>query len=89
MSRGATFQAPVPRPRQAGARGPALCRRVHPRFPALAREEALDARFRYPERRRIFDPTNLTDGIDLSADPILPARSAAYSVSYERRSKGQ
>ena len=40
------------------------------------------------ERRLVFDPTNLTDGIDLSADPILLARSAAYSISYERRSKG-
>jgi catalase len=41
------------------------------------------------EARLIFDPTNRTDGIDLSADPILLARSAAYSVSYERRSKGE
>ena len=40
------------------------------------------------ERRLVFDPTNLTDGIDLSADPILLARSAAYSISYEQRSKG-
>jgi catalase len=40
------------------------------------------------ERRMVFDPTNLTDGIDLSADPILPARSAAYSISYDHRSKG-
>jgi catalase len=41
------------------------------------------------ERRLIFDPTNLTDGIELSADPILLARSAAYAISYERRSKGE
>jgi catalase len=41
------------------------------------------------ERRMVFDPTNLTDGIDLSADPILLARSAAYSISYDRRSKGE
>jgi catalase len=40
------------------------------------------------ERRLVFDPTNRTDGIDLSTDPILLARSAAYSISYERRSKG-
>jgi catalase len=40
------------------------------------------------ERRLIFDPTNRTDGIDLSADPILLARSAAYAISYDRRSKG-
>jgi catalase len=41
------------------------------------------------ERHIVFDPTNLIDGIDLSADPILLARSAAYSISYDRRSKGQ
>jgi catalase len=41
------------------------------------------------ERRLIFDPTNRTDGIDLSNDPILLARSAAYAVSYERRTRGQ
>jgi catalase len=40
------------------------------------------------ERRLVFDPTNLTDCIELSADPILLARSAAYSISYEQRSKG-
>jgi catalase len=40
------------------------------------------------ERRLVFDPTNLTDGIELSHDPILLARSAAYSISYEQRSKG-
>lgn len=39
------------------------------------------------ERRLVFDPTNLTDGIDLSADSIPSARSAAYSISYDRRSK--
>lgn len=41
------------------------------------------------ERRTVFDPTNLTDGIELTADPIPPARSAAYSTSYDRRSKGE
>jgi catalase len=41
------------------------------------------------ERRLIFDPTNRTDGIELSNDPILLARSAAYAISYERRSQGQ
>jgi catalase len=39
------------------------------------------------EHRLVFDPTKLTDGIELSADPILLARSAAYSISYEQRSK--
>jgi len=41
------------------------------------------------ERRLIFDPANRTDGIDLSADPVLLARSAAYAISYDRRSKGE
>jgi catalase len=41
------------------------------------------------ERRMVFDPTNVTDGIGLSDDPILLARSAAYSISYDHRSKGE
>lgn len=41
------------------------------------------------ERRLVFDPANRTDGIDLSADPILLARSAAYAISYDRRSRGE
>jgi catalase len=41
------------------------------------------------ERRLVFDPTNVTDGIGLSADPILLARSAAYSISYDHRSKDE
>jgi catalase len=40
------------------------------------------------ERRLVFDPTNRTEGIDLSADPILLARSAAYAISYDQRNKG-
>ncbi len=36
----------------------------------------------------IFDPTNVTDGIECSDDPILMARGAAYGASYERRTKG-
>jgi len=40
------------------------------------------------ERRLGFDPTNLTDGIALSADPILLVRSTAYSISYDERSQG-
>jgi catalase len=39
------------------------------------------------ERRIVFDPTNVADGIDLSGDPFLLARSAAYSISYDLRSK--
>jgi len=41
------------------------------------------------ERTLVFDPVNRTDGIDLSNDPVLLARSAAYSISYDRRSRGQ
>jgi catalase len=41
------------------------------------------------ERRLVFDPANLADGIALSADPILLVRSAAYSISYDHRSKGE
>lgn len=41
------------------------------------------------ERRLIFDPANRTDGIELSGDPILLARSAAYSLSYDLRTRNQ
>jgi catalase len=41
------------------------------------------------EKRLVFDPTNRADGIELSNDPILRARSEAYSISFERRSRGQ
>jgi catalase len=34
----------------------------------------------------VFDPTRVTDGIELSDDPILRFRPHAYSVSVERRS---
>ncbi|MFZ2060949.1 MAG: hypothetical protein WAU82_08050 [Candidatus Binatus sp.] len=33
------------------------------------------------DRRMVFDPTNVKNGIDLSADPVLLARSTAYSIS--------
>jgi catalase len=35
----------------------------------------------------VFDPTRVTDGIVLSNDPILHARSGAYSASVARRSR--
>ena len=35
----------------------------------------------------LFDPTFLVDGIDVSADEILKARSGAYGVSFKRRRK--
>jgi catalase len=33
----------------------------------------------------VFDPTRVTDGIELSADPILQFRASAYSASVARR----
>jgi len=37
------------------------------------------------QRKLIFDPTRLTDGIEPSGDPLPTARSIAYSISYKRR----
>jgi catalase len=37
------------------------------------------------QRKLIFDPVRLVDGIELSNDPLPPARSAIYSISYKRR----
>jgi catalase len=37
------------------------------------------------QRKLIFDPTALVDGIELSNDPLPAARSAVYSISYKRR----
>ena len=37
--------------------------------------------------RQVFDPTRVTDGIELSADPILNFRPLAYDVSIRRRLK--
>jgi catalase len=36
----------------------------------------------------VFDPTRVTDGIELTADPILRARPGAYRVSVARRTAG-
>ena len=33
----------------------------------------------------VFDPTRVTDGIELSDDPVLNFRASAYSASVERR----
>jgi catalase len=38
---------------------------------------------------QVFDPTLLTDGVEVSDDPILVARSTIYAVSYDRRSRKQ
>ena len=39
------------------------------------------------EKKLLFMPTALTDGIELSDDPLPPARAAAYGVSFARRSQ--
>jgi catalase len=37
------------------------------------------------QRRSVYDPANLIDGIELSDDPLPAARSAIYSIAYQRR----
>ena len=39
------------------------------------------------EKKLLFLPTNLTAGIELSDDPLPSVRSAAYGVSFGRRSR--
>jgi catalase len=39
------------------------------------------------EKKLLFLPTSLTDGIELSDDPLPRARSTAYAVSFARRSQ--
>jgi catalase len=36
----------------------------------------------------VFDPTRVTDGIELSDDPVLRFRPRAYAISHERRTNG-
>ena len=38
------------------------------------------------EKKLMFSPMDLTDGIDGSDDPILAARPVAYGISFARRS---
>ena len=37
------------------------------------------------ERALAFDPTNLTDGIELSDDPLPELRSSVYALSAKHR----
>jgi catalase len=37
------------------------------------------------EKKLLFMPTNLTDGIELTDDPLPQVRTAAYAVSFSRR----
>jgi catalase len=39
------------------------------------------------EKKLLFLPTNLRPGIELSDDPLPSLRSAAYGVSFGRRSQ--
>jgi len=39
------------------------------------------------EKKLLFMPTALTDGIELSDDPLPSVRAAAYGVSFARRSQ--
>jgi catalase len=39
------------------------------------------------EKKLLFLPTNLTPGIELSDDPLPSVRSAAYGISFGRRSQ--
>jgi len=39
------------------------------------------------QRKLLFLPTNLTAGIELSDDPLPIVRTAAYAVSFGRRSQ--
>jgi catalase len=46
---------------------------------------SVDQNSQTAEKKLIFDPQHLIDGIEISDDPLIPARSAVYSVSYARR----
>jgi catalase len=39
------------------------------------------------EKKLLFLPNNLTDGIEVSDDPLIDARDQAYAVSYGRRTQ--
>lgn len=39
------------------------------------------------EKKLLFLPSNLTDGIEMSDDPLVDARNQAYGVSFGRRSQ--
>jgi hypothetical protein len=39
------------------------------------------------QRKLLFLPTNLTAGIELSDDPLPTVRTAAYAVSFGRRTQ--
>ena len=46
---------------------------------------SVDPKSAETERVMIYDPTHLTDGIELSDDPLPAFRAQVYSISYARR----
>ncbi len=46
---------------------------------------SVDSNSAETERKIIYDPTHLTDGIELSDDPLPAFRAQVYSISYARR----
>jgi catalase len=46
---------------------------------------ATDPKSAATEKAMIYDPTHLTDGIELSDDPLPQFRAEVYSISYARR----
>jgi catalase len=41
------------------------------------------------QKKLLFMPGNLTDGVEPSDDPLIDARDNAYAVSFGRRSQSQ
>ena len=50
---------------------------------------AINGKLDSPNESIMFDPTNVTEGIECSEDPILKFRHSAYAVSRERRTHNQ
>jgi catalase len=41
------------------------------------------------QKKLLFTPGRLTDGIELSDDPVLPARDGSYAESFKLRSAAE
>jgi catalase len=54
----------------------------------IIRLTSVDAKSAETEKAMIFDPTHLTDGIELSDDPLPAFRAQVYSISFARRQSG-
>lgn len=53
------------------------------------RLNSVDPKSAETERAMIYDPTHLTDGIELSDDPLPAFRAKVYSISFARRQGGK